>query len=161
VFLYLRPPNIIWSKTNALPVEFILKDHKFVENQPPPQEPDSPLYQKWRDFLAGGWFGGASTPAGAQADGHVRLRTNFTGADKCLDIINDGQDNKPTMAACGNFTGQMWTIAPNGTPGIFKLQTQFTGPGKCLDIINDGQDNKPTMAACGNFTGQMWSMSKF
>jgi uncharacterized protein len=93
--------------------------------------------------------------------GPVRLRTNFTGAAKCLDIINDGQDDKPTMATCGNFTGQMWTMAPNGTPGVFKFQTQFTGTAKCLDIINDGQDNKPTMATCGNFTGQMWGMSKF
>jgi hypothetical protein len=38
----------------------------------------------------------------------VRLRTQFTGQMKCLDIINDGQNNKLTMAACGNFTGQMW-----------------------------------------------------
>ena len=30
--------------------------------------------------------------------GHYRLQTMFTGADKCLDIINDGQNNKLTMA---------------------------------------------------------------
>jgi hypothetical protein len=113
-------------------------------------------------ILAGGAFEVASVPASAQTDGSpVRLRTNFTGADKCLDIINDGQNNKPTMAACGNFSGQKWTVTATGTPGVFTLRTEFTGPGKCLDIINDGQNNKPTMAACGNFSGQLWGMSKF
>ena len=50
----------------------------------------------------------------AQHDAPVRLRTQFTGQTKCLDIVNDGQNNKPTMAACGNFTGQMWTLRPSG-----------------------------------------------
>ena len=81
------------------------------------------------------------------------MRTAFTGPDKCLDIVNDGQNNKPTMAACGNFTGQMWSIARGGDDAR-TLQTAFTGPNKCLDIVNDGQNNKPTMATCGNFTGR-------
>ena len=46
VFLYLANPNVISSHfssvDNALPTEFILKDHQFVENKPPPREPDSP-----------------------------------------------------------------------------------------------------------------------
>ena len=63
-------------------------------------------------ILAGGAFEGASVPASAQTDGGpVRLRTNFTGPDKCLDIINDGQNNQPTMAACGNFSGQQWGVS--------------------------------------------------
>ena len=41
-----------------------------------------------------------------------RLRTQFTGLEKCLDIINDGWNNKPIMAACGNFSGQNWSISP-------------------------------------------------
>jgi hypothetical protein len=69
-------------------------------------------------ILAGGAFEVASAPASAQTDGGpIRLRTDFTGADKCLDIINDGQNNKPTMAACGNFSGQKWTVSATGTPG--------------------------------------------
>lgn len=39
-----------------------------------------------------------------------RLRTMFTGADKCADIINDGQNNRLQMADCGNFSGQLWSI---------------------------------------------------
>jgi hypothetical protein len=41
-------------------------------------------------------------------DGPLRLRTAFTGQNTCLDIVNDGQNNKPTMADRGNFSGQMW-----------------------------------------------------
>jgi len=50
VFVYFGPPDIISSEANGLPAELILKDHQIVENQPPPREPDSPLYLKWRDF---------------------------------------------------------------------------------------------------------------
>jgi hypothetical protein len=89
-----------------------------------------------------------------------RLRTQFTGADKCLDIVHDIANNMPIMAACGNFSGQMWTIESTGTPGYSQLRTQFTGADKCLDIVHDGANNKLIMAACGNFSGQMWSISE-
>jgi hypothetical protein len=41
VFLYFGPPNIISQQANGVPVELILKDGQFVENKPPPREPDS------------------------------------------------------------------------------------------------------------------------
>ncbi|MBD2516748.1 RICIN domain-containing protein [Nostoc sp. FACHB-973] len=87
-----------------------------------------------------------------------RLRTQFTGSDKCLDIINDGLNNKLTMAACGNFSGQLWSIKPSKYKGYYYLRTQFTGKNKCLDIINDGVNNKTIMATCGNFSGQLWKI---
>src|SRR5262249_45747520 len=82
------------------------------------------------------------------------LRNGFTGS--CLDILNDGQNDKLRLAACGNFSGQHWIIVrrPDGT---VQLQTEFTGQGRCLDIINNGgQNNRLRMAPCGNFTGQQW-----
>ncbi|QFS45129.1 RICIN domain-containing protein [Nostoc sphaeroides] len=88
-----------------------------------------------------------------------RLRTQFTGPNKCLDIINDGVNNKPIMAKCGNFSGQLWSIETAGSPGYYRLRTQFTGADKCLDIINDGINNKPVMAKCGKFSGQLWNLS--
>ncbi|AUB38041.1 Ricin B, lectin domain [Nostoc flagelliforme CCNUN1] len=88
-----------------------------------------------------------------------RLRTQFTGSNKCLDIINDGINNKPVMAECGNFSGQLWSIETAGSPGYYRLRTQFTGADKCLDIINDGINNKPVIAKCGNFSGQLWNLS--
>jgi hypothetical protein len=42
--------------------------------------------------------------------GIYRFRTQFTGNNKCLDVINDGTNNRLTMANCGNFTGQLWRI---------------------------------------------------
>lgn len=92
----------------------------------------------------------ANVPAG----GH--LQTQFTGSNKCLDIVNDGKNNQLTMADCGNFSGQFWSIA--GQPGSYRLQTQFTGKNKCLDIVNDGTNNRLIMADCGNFSGQMWTI---
>ncbi len=88
-----------------------------------------------------------------------RLKTMFTGTNKCLDIINDGRNDRVTMADCGNFSGQAWKIlATNNNPGYSRLQTMFTGTNKCLDIINDGQNNKLTMADCGDFSGQYWKI---
>ena len=89
-----------------------------------------------------------------------QLKTQFTGENKCLDIINDGENNKPTMADCGNFSGQFWSVERTKTRGYYRLRTQFTGKNKCLDIINDGENNKPTMADCGNFSGQFWSVER-
>jgi hypothetical protein len=31
-----------------------------------------------------------------------RFKTIFTGSNKCLDIVNDGVNNKVTMVDCGN-----------------------------------------------------------
>ena len=94
----------------------------------------------------------ANVPAG----GH--LQTQFTGSNKCLDIVNDGKNNQLTMADCGNFSGQFWSIQAAGQ-GSYRLQTQFTGNNKCLDIVNDGKNNQLTMADCGNFSGQFWSIA--
>ena len=81
------------------------------------------------------------------------LRNRFTGS--CLDILNDGQNDKLRLAPCGNFSGQHWIVVQR-SDGTFQLQTEFTGQGRCLDIINDGQNNRLHMAPCGNFTGQQW-----
>jgi hypothetical protein len=83
------------------------------------------------------------------------LRNRFTGSASCLDIVNDGQNDKLRLVPCGNFSGQHW-IVDRRSDGTFQLRTEFTGQGRCLDIINDGQNNRLHMAPCGNFTGQQW-----
>ncbi|MEI6064062.1 MAG: hypothetical protein WCQ26_05690, partial [Pseudanabaena sp. ELA748] len=45
-------------------------------------------------------------------DGYNRLRNSFTGSRKCLDIVNDGRNNKLRMADCGNYSGQFWEFEP-------------------------------------------------
>jgi hypothetical protein len=44
------------------------------------------------------------------ADGFHRLQTQFTGNNKCLDIVNDGKNNLLVMADCRNYSGQFWKI---------------------------------------------------
>ncbi len=85
------------------------------------------------------------------------LRNRFTGSASCLDIVNDGQNDKLRLAPCGNFSGQHWIVARR-SDGAFQLRTEFTGQGRCLDIINDGQNNRLHMAPCENFTGQQWDI---
>jgi Ricin-type beta-trefoil lectin domain len=92
----------------------------------------------------------------AQVPARIRLKTQFTGDNKCLDIINDGTNNRPDMADCGNFSGQLWNVKPTKEQGFYRLKTLFTGRNKCLDVINDGTNNRLTMATCGDFSGQFW-----
>jgi hypothetical protein len=92
------------------------------------------------------------------APGTHRLRTKFTGYAKCLDIVNDGSNDRLTMAACGDYTGQAWTIEPIKSAGVSRLRTEFTRRNKCLDIINDGTNNRLTMAVCGDYAGQKWTI---
>jgi hypothetical protein len=86
------------------------------------------------------------------------LRTAFTGGNRCLDIVNDGANDKLTMADCGNFSGQMWRMTRTKHAGHVHLKTVFTGARKCLDIVNDGRNNQLRMADCGDFSGQYWSV---
>ncbi len=89
-----------------------------------------------------------------------RLRNTLTGADTCLDIIEDGKNNRLTMTKCANVAGQRWSMtASEKNPESYRLQTPFTGMDKCLNIINDGENNKVTMAKCDSLPGQLWSVT--
>jgi len=46
-----------------------------------------------------------------QSPGFYRFKTQFTGNNKCLDIINDELNNEPVMAKCGNYSGQFWSLS--------------------------------------------------
>jgi hypothetical protein len=88
-----------------------------------------------------------------------RLRNTLTGAGSCLDIINDGDNNKLTMARCGNVSGQRWSLTASETnPQLYRLQTPFTGTNNCLTAIDDGKNNRLTIAKCSNAPGQLWSI---
>ena len=88
-----------------------------------------------------------------------RLRNTLTGSGYCLDIINDGDNNKLTMARCGNVSGQRWSLtASEINPQAYRLQTPFTGTDNCLNITNDGKNNKLMMAKCNDIPEQRWSI---
>jgi Ricin-type beta-trefoil lectin domain len=89
-----------------------------------------------------------------------QLRNTLTGADNCLDIIEDGKNNRLTMAKCGNIAGQRWSMTSSETnPESYRLQTPFTGKDKCLNIIDDGENNKLIMAKCSKVAGQLWKVT--
>lgn len=89
-----------------------------------------------------------------------RLRNTLTGADSCLDIIEDGKNNRLTMAKCGNIAGQRWSMTGSAkNPQTYRLQTPLTGTDTCLNLINDGENNKLTMAKCSNLPGQLWNVT--
>jgi hypothetical protein len=96
----------------------------------------------------------------SQAKSFSSFKTNFTGNDKCLDVVNDGTNDRLQMADCGNFSGQFWSTVATGTKGYVRLRNNFTGNDKCLDVVNDGNNNRLQMADCGNFSGQFWQLSK-
>lgn len=100
----------------------------------------------------------ARTARGQQVQS-VKLRALLTGANICLDVVNDGQNNRVIMAVCGNTTGQAWNLERTGDEK-YKLRTALTGANRCLDIINDGANDKLQMAECGNYSGQMWRMAR-
>jgi Ricin-type beta-trefoil lectin domain len=89
-----------------------------------------------------------------------RFRNTLTGSDTCLDIINDGENNRLTMTKCSNLAGQRWSMtASEKNPQAYRLQTPLTGMDKCLSLITDGENNKLTMAKCGSLPGQLWSVA--
>lgn len=88
-----------------------------------------------------------------------RLRNTLTGSGYCLDIINDGDNNKLTMARCGNVSGQRWSLTASETnPQAYRLQTPLTGTDNCLETIDDGKNDRLKMAQCSDISGQLWSI---
>jgi hypothetical protein len=100
---------------------------------------------------------GASGAVHAQSS---HLWNDGAGSGQCLDIVNDGANDKLNVVPCGNFSGQAWTLQPSGTPGYYKLQTMFTGAGRCLDVVNDGVNDQVRMASCADVTGQFWELTR-
>jgi hypothetical protein len=90
---------------------------------------------------------------GVAAQAHIQPPVERWGrSGQCLDIVNDGANDKLTVAGCGDFSGQAWTLC-HGRAGRYRLQTDFTGADGCLDVINDGV-NDVRMTSCANVTGQ-------
>ncbi|CAF4341831.1 unnamed protein product, partial [Rotaria sordida] len=63
-------------------------------------------------------------PNGFNPNIYYRLTTQWQGDGKSLDIVNDGTNNRPILAATGALTGQYWKITPIGN-GYYRLTTQW------------------------------------
>jgi Ricin-type beta-trefoil lectin domain len=93
-----------------------------------------------------------------------RLQTPFTGKEKCLNIINDGENNKLIMAKCSKVAGQLWRVKLSkttlGNSGYYFVINELIGPSNCLNVVNDGRNNKLTMTNCDNISGQSWEITR-
>src|SRR6516162_9535062 len=86
--------------------------------------------------------------------GTYGLRTEYLGDCFSLDVINDGTNTTPCLAATGDYSGQFWTLAPWGD-GTYKLTNAFTGPEKALDVYRG--TNQPFLET-GEHSGQHWTL---
>jgi M6 family metalloprotease-like protein len=87
--------------------------------------------------------------------GTYGLRTEYLGDCFSLDVINDGTNTTPCLAATGDYSGQFWTLAPWGD-GTYKLTNAFTGPEKALDVYRG--TNQPFLET-GEHSGQHWTLT--
>jgi hypothetical protein len=110
-----------------------------------------------RFFFALAFLVGAANAVHAQSS---HLWNDGAGNGQCLDIVNDGHNDKLTVTGCGNFSGQAWTLLPTDQPGHYRLQTAFTGAARCLDVINDGVNDRVRMSSCANVSGQFWELTR-
>lgn len=89
---------------------------------------------------------------------YYRLRTQFLGLNKSLDVINGGpNDNMTRFESYHDRAGQFWRFTPVGE-GWYRLSTWFRGPEMCLDVYNGGpNDNQPHLTTCdAKLSGQYW-----
>lgn len=103
---------------------------------------------------------GVSGAAHADTREPSRLWNDGAGSGQCLDIVNDGFNDKLNVTRCADVSGQSWTLVPSGVPDHYRLQAAFTGTGRCLDVINDGVNDRVRMASCANVTGQEWELTR-
>jgi M6 family metalloprotease-like protein len=106
------------------------------------------------------------TPAGDQhgqrwrlvprMGGKYALQTAQLGDCFSLDVINDGTNRTPWLAATGGFSGQQWTATPSGD-GSLRLTNDFTGTGVALGVDTDS--NEPCLQD-GDSSGQRWTLTK-
>jgi hypothetical protein len=111
----------------------------------------------FRFLFALAFIFGVSSAAHAEPS---HLWNDGAGSGQCLDIVNDGANDKLSVVPCADVSGQAWTLLPSDTPDHYKLQTAFTGASRCLDVINDGVNDQVRMASCANVTGQEWELAR-
>jgi hypothetical protein len=93
---------------------------------------------------------GAAGAAHAQSS---HLWNEGAGSGQCLDIVNDGVNDRVQMASCTDVTGQYWELTRLRGPGrTFQLTNRFTGPSYCLEATGEGL----RLRACDRSPGQHW-----
>jgi hypothetical protein len=86
-----------------------------------------------------------------------RLRNEFIGDTRSLDVTNDGT-NTPILAETANVTGQAWrlTLLSNGS---YRLTNQFLGVGQALALADDGVNTTLVMRPSAGTSSQSWILT--
>jgi hypothetical protein len=89
-------------------------------------------------------------------------KTDDKGNPMCLDIINDGQNDKLQLSTCGNYSGQMWSSRDGQLSNGFSVDSE--GNPSCLGItgyFNSGKlDWRVNMEGCTGGSWQNWSINE-
>lgn len=96
--------------------------------------------------------------------GYYRLKTQFQGADHCLEgnQLKGDMNGASFMDKCQNVSGQLWKVVDAGK-GYFRLKTQFRGDGECLEgnrVNGFAKAGGAFMNKCQNVSGQLWKFEK-
>ncbi|EFY84485.1 hypothetical protein J3459_008307 [Metarhizium acridum] len=105
-------------------------------------------------MAASGSYSGQYWQLIPQSPGVYKLRTEFLGPDRVLDVWGDDK-TKPHLAEEGNYSGQLWTIESWGD-GTWKLTNSYSGPDLHLDTYSD--THEPFLGD-GDHTGQHWNIN--
>jgi len=99
--------------------------------------------------------------------GWYRLKSNFQGANKCLECNGVGSTVKggaSFMDNCQNVTGQLWRlelVAKNGDDHIYRLLSKLHGDKNSLEGNKPDSDymgGSSFMDSKQNVSGQMWRL---
>lgn len=108
-------------------------------------------------FLALGLMSASSGNSQPFGDGYYRLTTKWLGAEKSLDVINDGTNSNVRLAATQETVGQRWKFTPVGD-GYFRITSEWLGDDRALEVAGDAKRDKVRLGAKANISGQLWKI---
>ena len=119
------------------------------------------------------------------AGAYSRLTNDLRGPQSCVDVVNDGTNDRVRMAPCGNYAGQAWQMpgdaapapAPAPTPQpvpvpqpvpqpvpvpqsttewrVMRMTNAWRGPEICLEYAPGGPITV-VLTACNGSAAQIW-----
>lgn len=106
------------------------------------------------------WLLAAPALSQSLEEGTYRLTTKWLGAQKALDVVNDGTDSQVYLAKTQeNLSGQQWKLTPAGN-GYFRITSKWLGVERSLEAANTVTRDTIRLAATANVTGQLWKIER-
>ena len=93
------------------------------------------------------------------ANQYYKLSNSVLGNKMSIDILNDGENDKPLLADTEQLSGQSWKLTEIGG-GYYRMTTEWQGESQSLDVIKEDGVNKIRLLDSGNYTGQFWKFHR-